>query len=167
MSLHNGQVDPAAVKQSLLGTIKPLEDHLETIDAAIAEAEAELAELRDLRKMVGRMIAVADPEHPSAANRPGPRAGVKSGGPKRDKSHVSDATLVMMRRAIDEHRAEFAEGFQLRDIGAYVTVHPSTITKALVSLADEGFVRLDRIGAKGARIYKRNIAERTLAEQVG
>lgn len=150
----------AGLLEAMSGAVEPIRDSLTNLEAAIAEREQELGELRKMRTTANRLLGILDPEH-DAESKPGPK-------PKSDKrvpkSRVSDETIDTLTAWLREHvGADF-------DVMTYTLVnHPewrnllsgSTVSYTLPLLAERGVVRLDRLdkapgvkNGKPARVYR-------------
>ena len=166
--------NPAAdLDQALRATLDPVRQHLATIDARIAEVEAELASLREVRRRAASIVRVLDPEEP----RPGPKKDTRV-RPDRDRTISPDTVeliaaalrarfdpeddLVAMRLGTDP---EFARAIRSNPGDATA----QKVSKALRELQDRGAVRLDRVGlgAKANRAKVFRLTESRIKEPAG
>lgn len=148
------------VREAIAGTLAPLREHLARLDDEIERRARELAALKDTRTDLNRIIRTADPT--------APKPGIKSGtvlGPRTLETPRSHRNRVSRERldALTEYlRAHLAEGDEItrkdllnRPDFKSVGISEGSLGYALLTLVDEGALRLDRIGRKGgARVYK-------------
>lgn len=127
--------------------IGPLLDAHAAIEADVAEKEAELAELKDLRTRLRTAVRALAPERlPEEAR----------GKKKPQKQRIGQASIDYVRRWLQEH-AEFTGEFgstRLVEHPDYDGVGASTLPTVLRALHEEGTIRLVRQGKGSSRYYE-------------
>jgi len=144
----------APVRAALAGILEPLQAELVKANAEVEMLERQLAQAREERKTIERVLKAADP-----LSKPGPKS--KGQQAAAGRWEVSTRVMDELHSYLKEHHDRYnGEGFYatglLRDRKADGLTTPSdaTINKALRALHDQGSIRLVRQGNGGARIYK-------------
>jgi hypothetical protein len=143
----------APVRAALAGILEPLQAELVKANAEVELLERQLAQAREERKTIERVLKAADP-----LAKPGPKPkGQQAAGPWDVSTRVVDELQDYVKEHYDRYSSEgfYASGL-LRDRKADGLRTPSdaTINKALRALHDRGAIRLVKQGNGGARIYK-------------
>ena len=151
---NGGSVDAQGLRDAVSQTLDPLRQHLATVEEAISAKEAELAELKELRRLVAKTLGAADPN----AVKPGPKQTRK---PSAHQRPIFLANIEHMRAITAEHADDWPDGFRASDVARYTDVNKTTVAKCLEALADEGALRLDRLakGPSGGKFYKLTAAK--------
>lgn len=144
---QNGAVDVAQVREAMSEALAPLRRVMADLDAQIETTEAELAELRALRRTAEKMLNASEPSQPRK---------------KRPTTGGSNSMEVAQQvgewlRANAEDR--FPDGFSSSDlvqIGNEIGVERSSPSYAnyLNALQAQGVLHLDRIGTGGRKMFK-------------
>jgi hypothetical protein len=148
---NGGSVDAQGLRDAVSQTLDPLRAHLATVEQAIQTTEADLAELKELRRLVQRTITAADPHAPKAGPKPGSGKGRPEGG-----YGASEESIAAVRAVLAQHSDEWPDGFKVKDLTGLTGIHSTTVAKVLADLADRGELRLDRVqaGPRGGKFYK-------------
>ena len=140
------------MREALQRIIEPVRREVEAIDQRLTVIEAERADLMTARREALAVIRAAEPRE---YGKPGPKA--------KTNSHVAEETRTALIEFLRVHANEFPEGFNVRALSddPRLNLNKTTIARALPELADEGVLRLDRLGYLGehktgreSRIYK-------------
>jgi hypothetical protein len=144
------------VRERLLRIVEPVKREVAEIDARLEVIEAERADLLTARREAMNVIRVADPAEREKAK---PKAKAHTNG----SSYVSDDVRATIVGLVREHADEFADGFNVGALDRHpeMRLNKSTLARALPLLADEGVLRLDRVGklvghpmGRASKIYK-------------
>lgn len=123
---------------ALQEALEPLRQQMAMIETEITQLEERLRDRRNVRTNVGRALIALDPQW-AADHRP---KGKKSkGGPR-----MSDEKLEKLRALIRE-RGPNAD-LSAPELAPALGLATSTLNPALSYLADQGFLRLDRMGGQ-------------------
>jgi hypothetical protein len=143
------------IRSNLMQLIEPIRDQLDALDNEIAQAEQNLAVMRQTRRDTVRALSVIDPTFVTATEqKPKP----KSPRPE-SRTKISSETLTSVRDWIVDHRTELnttsfsAAGLRRRDDWGLPFRQQPTV-EALKRLHEEGLLRLDSTGVAGSRYYK-------------
>lgn len=142
---------PEAVRERIAELSAPLREQYEAVEEAIAEKNAELLNLRELRTDIVRALSAVDPTFKTAKQTE--IAARKNGGHK--KNEVSAERVNIVLEFIREHVDEFPEGFTATSLERISPgTSQSTFAKALAVLHSRGDIRLDHRGRGGANFWK-------------
>ena len=141
---ENGQAVARRARADLLEALGPARAAIESIDRQIAELQAAIDELRDVRRIAAKVADAVDPRPPA----------VKRGGDPRklaaQKLERVEALREFLREA--EIPAEGVTSTWLNDhAGDKLGLTKSAALQYLNLLADEGFLRVDRVGGVQGR----------------
>jgi len=142
--------DLAQIRVGLDELVTPLRAQLTALDAAIEQQTAALAELRSTRSAITRTIAMLDPSSVEKK--------ASTNGGESPKKGVSPQMRQRIREWLEQHKdaPQIRDGFHASGLSREPTLNISQaqLSAGLPMLRDEGFVRLDRQGSGGAKIYK-------------
>jgi hypothetical protein len=137
--------------ESLREAVAPVVEQVERLDAVIAKREAELASLRETRKRAQRVLFALDPQRkpPKGESTSGQRAGALARAERENAEKLQRVRAYVTRNGNGEIGvSDLTAAPELAGIGR------GKLTELLARLADEGTLRLDRIGSGGAKIYR-------------
>jgi Mg2+ and Co2+ transporter CorA len=151
-----------SLSEALLGTAEPVKEEVAKIDEEIQSREQsrkelleEIHELKQVRQKAMRMLAIADPSLRLKGRRKTAATNTHRAEREALKSKEKREAVLTYLQA---HAAELNEsGFvasSLHNANGLTGIGKSLLQKIVEQLADEGVVRLDRIGRAGGKIYK-------------
>jgi predicted transcriptional regulator len=131
-------------------TLQPLLDEKEKMDGIVSDLEEELAEAKQERKIVEKLLIDGGLiERPEAkTNGSKPRTG-------KDPGSISEEMLDRAREAIETTPALRDDEFRNADLREAMGVAEATANKAIVRLRETGEVRL--VGKRGQANYYRAV----------
>jgi hypothetical protein len=132
-------------------TVDPLRDLLDELDADILAHERELSELRELRRGIKTALSALDPK-------PKPKPTPKPTAPK-PLTQGQEEKLKRVRGhllAKDVHEDITAPGLKENGLGD-PPISLGALYAILNELHEQDFLRLDRLGRGGQRVYRKAI----------
>jgi len=148
---EDARATPEAIDHALQEAVASLAERVVALDASIAYHEARLAELRAARKKVERVQQVVNPvAKETKVRRPfHDRSPMRSNQAKRDQ----------LRDYVREHPGEDLSVSRMPGVNGTTGRGWNGISRDLLrtlfrELADEGTIRLDRIGSGRSQVYR-------------
>lgn len=151
MNAHTPETTPDTIRNAIDAALAPLREQLAVVDAEMERVQVELVKLRAMRAEVMKVLRAADPTTVAPGRAPG------GGKPKRTGRGIGEERIEAIFEWLQENadgEAFHASGLARRDDFSIARGQQSTISKALVELADRGLLRLDHTGTGGSRFYK-------------
>ena len=134
---------------------EPLRDQLDDLVKEIAQAEESLGALRQAKRDLTYVLARIDPTYVDAEVKRFKKSKPTS-EPRRRQGQASMTPAI--RDWVMEHREDLSKdgGFSAASMirGGFDLVSQSTLNRALLTLHEEGLLRIDHTGFGGSRYYK-------------
>ena len=135
-------------RERLDALVAPLEELVGELDADVLRLERELSEARELRRSVKQVLRTLDPKPKAPAPRPKAKPITQDQLDKKNRvlAHLSSAGYTPDRDIT-------APGLKDNGLGD-PPISLGMLYGILDDLRDDGFLRVDRIGKGGQKIYR-------------
>lgn len=140
--------------KAIAAILKPIRERVEAADLEIHKMEQQLAEAREGRRVLVRILRAADPSPPKPTSK-------RHGGSRHPGQHqeVVDRTVDWLREHADER---WPDGFTQSDLrnssngddGHGVERVQSAWGGYFRTMQEQGAIRIDRLNERGTAVYK-------------
>jgi hypothetical protein len=141
------------IQSTLSELVEPLRDQLEALDAEIERAEVQLAFMRQTRRNVTRALSYIDPTFVTTVDSTAKKQKSKKQIIRSTSRTPDIRDWIVARQEVISENGGFSAATLIREYG-FDMVSQSTLNKALLTLHEEGLLRIDHRGFGGSRYYK-------------